>query len=126
MYSISDAATEGEKQFVFKFFAHWGYVHVNYIPVYFFHSSFGRLRLGTFKAWDVLGLGAFYSLGRFIIGTFFIEDFLYLRRFEAWAVLYSDSGAFCSWDALYMGRFILGLFFRCTGWAEDKEIVALN
>ncbi len=69
-------------------------------------------------AWDVLRLGTFWGLGRFIAGTFCIWDVFGLRRFEAGDVLKLGCfgiGTFCSWDVvswyvLYFGRFRVGTF----------------
>ena len=55
------------------------------IEVYFFS-------LGRFVPWDILSLGTFCPLGRFVLGTFCPWDVLSL-------------GTFCP-----LGRFVLGRF----------------
>ena len=58
--------------------------------------------LGRFVPWDVLSLGTFCPLGRFVPGTFCPWDVLSLGRFAP--------GTFCPWDVLSLGRFVLGCF----------------
>ena len=53
--------------------------------------------LGRFVFWDVLSLGTFCPLGCFVLGTLCPWDVLSL-------------GTFCPWDVLSLGRFVLGRF----------------
>ena len=49
------------------------------------------------EVWDVLSLGAFCPLGRFILGTFCPWDVLSLGTFCPWDIMSED---LLSWDVL--------------------------